>query len=53
LKHAQTCFYYDQVAWLPISRPIKPHRERHGHNTYIEGGWDRVLMIFLDPRDRK
>jgi hypothetical protein len=30
LKHAQTCLYYDQVAWLPFSREIKSF----GDSTY-------------------
>jgi hypothetical protein len=30
LKHAQTCLYYDQVAWLPFSREIKSL----GESTY-------------------
>jgi len=35
LKHAQTCLYYEQVAWLPLSSAIKSFRERHSHTTYI------------------
>jgi hypothetical protein len=35
LKLAKTCLYYDQVAWLPLSRAIKSYRELHSHTTYI------------------
>jgi len=35
LKHAQTSLYYDQVAWLPISRAINSFRELHSRTTYI------------------
>jgi len=36
LKHAQTCHYYDQVAWLPLNRAIKSVRELHSHTMYIK-----------------
>jgi hypothetical protein len=29
LKHAETCLYYDQVAWPPLSPAIKWFRELH------------------------
>jgi hypothetical protein len=35
-KHAQTCLYYEQVAWLPLRRIIKSFRELHRHTMYIE-----------------
>jgi hypothetical protein len=34
LKHAQTCFYCDQVTWLPLSRAIKSFRELYSHTTH-------------------
>jgi len=29
LKHAQTCLYYNQVAWVRLSRAVKSLRELH------------------------
>jgi len=35
LKHAQTCPYDDQIAWLPWSRAIKSFQELHSRIMYI------------------
>jgi hypothetical protein len=34
LKHAWTCFYYDQVAWLPLTHAIKSFWELHSPTTH-------------------
>jgi hypothetical protein len=34
LKHAQTCSYYDLVAWHHLSRPIISFRELHSQSVY-------------------
>jgi len=34
LKHAQACFYYDQVIWLPLSHAMNSFRELHSHAAY-------------------
>jgi hypothetical protein len=34
LKHAQTCLYYDQLAWLPLICTVKLFRERPSHAMY-------------------
>jgi len=35
LKRAQTCLYYNQVAWLPLSHAIKSFWELHGDTMYL------------------
>jgi len=36
LKHAQTCLYYDEVAWLPLSCAVELFRKHHSHTTSPE-----------------
>jgi hypothetical protein len=54
LKHAQTCIYYDQVAWLPLSRAIKPSRELHSYSMCmknamtVEEGYVCPSVLSLD-----
>jgi len=28
-KHAQTCLYYDQITWLPLSCAVKSFQQLH------------------------
>jgi hypothetical protein len=35
LKHAQTCLYYDQVAWLPLRSAVKQFRGLYSHTVYL------------------
>jgi hypothetical protein len=41
LKHAQTCLYYDQVAWLPSNRAFKSVRELYSRTMYV---WCKVTL---------
>jgi hypothetical protein len=43
-KHAQTCLYYDQVAWLPLSRAMKSFQELHSHTMET---WKISLIMVL------
>jgi hypothetical protein len=47
LKHAQTCLYYDQVAWLPVSGAVKSFRKLHSHTWIYLSSWNRDRLQSL------
>jgi hypothetical protein len=45
LKHARTCIYGYQVAWLPLSRAVKSFRKLHSHTMY---SFSPHLFVLVD-----